>query len=174
MKKNVTNQSPKKQLRASQSNGLKSNLSDNCNVYIGGVSRDNSESDVVDFLKIKGVASVSDISRLSESSFKCSVPSSDYENVLHNIDWPKGIRVRAFHEKQNRNRRQYRRQNYNRAEFNSNYKQSTEYNYNRPSDRDSIDYFHGYYNPDSHWKIADHYLNQYRNGWSYEHPERDW
>lgn len=170
----VSNQSQIKQLRASQSNELKGNISDNSHVYIGGVSRDNNESDVIDFLKNKGVANVSNISRLSESSFKCSVPSSDFDNVLHNIDWPNGIRVRAFHEKRVRNRRQYRPQNNNRAEIESDYKQSTEYSYNRSNDRNSIDYFHGYYNPVGLWKTAEHYPSQYRNGWSLEHLQRGW
>ena len=122
-----------KPLLASKSTGLKSALSDNHDreIYIGGVSGDNGGEDISGFLETKGINNVRQISRLSQNSFKFAVPTSDFQTVVKDIIWPKGIYVRAFRKKkwnshQPQKRRQYRQPN------NFNYRESDEFHRGYP------------------------------------------
>ena len=96
----------KNQLRASKHQ--KSTVTDHANnreVYIGGISHDNSASDLGNFLSDEGVTiiSISPLCQRPEQlSFKVVLSSGDYNKVLHDVDWPNGIRVRPFTKNRNK------------------------------------------------------------------------
>lgn len=170
-----------KPLRASESTGitgLKSVTSDNhdSDIYIGGVSSDNSGEDVTGFLKTKGINHVGQISRLSHNSFKFAVPSADFNTVVKEIKWPNGIHVRAFRKKKPNSRQPQKRRQY-RQPNNSNYKEPTEFyrgHQYRAENRDSDNFHYGYRNPDYDRETTDYYPNSYRGGWSNQWFGRDY
>ena len=77
-------------------------------VYIGGVSGDNTSADVTTFLKAEGVQHINAVHPLTKKddwqSFKVSLSVADYNRVLHNIKWPAGVKVRPFHPTTNKYR----------------------------------------------------------------------
>ena len=68
-------------------------------VYIGGVSKDNTSDDVVTFLKAEHIHNIHSAQSLGKKgewqSFKVTMSKADHDRAL-NVKWPTGIRVRPF------------------------------------------------------------------------------
>ena len=77
-------------------------------VYIGGVSSDNTPADITAFLKAEGVKDVQAVHPLSKKddwqSFKITLSNSSYKHALNNIHWPSGVKIRPFHASTNKYR----------------------------------------------------------------------